>query len=116
MFRYSTDLQPDASLSASEKEALMGIVVRVEVGKTGSVEHWMHLADEILLRSFIECASKFAADNGLDYPDNGPIFVNGKMRPWAGTNGNRFPDFTLFEGNKPSNVLDKLYDLDNVHY
>ena len=105
MFRYSTDLQPDDSLSASEKEALTGIVVRVEVGKTGSVEHWMNLGAQLITRSFIECASKCAADNGLDYPDEGPIFVNGKMRPWAGTNGNRFPDFTLFEGNKPCLLL-----------
>ena len=103
-FRYATDLQPDASLSASEREALMGMIVRVDCGKTGSVEHWFNLIDTIITKAFVTNTSKYAEDNGYAYPDDGPIFVNsradknGTLRPWAGTNGNRFPDFTLFEG------------------
>ena len=82
----------------------MGIVVRVDCGKTGYVEHWLNMADTIHIKAFIDGASKFAEDNGYSYPDDGPIFVNsradkdGKLKPWAGTNGNRFPDFALFEG------------------
>ena len=42
-FRYSTDIQPDANLSNSEREALMGIVVHIDTGKTGAVEIWLIL-------------------------------------------------------------------------
>ena len=104
LYRYSTDFQPGDDLSDSEKEALMGIVVRVDSGKTGAVEIWLNLVDQILIKAYMECVSKYAEEKGYEYPDDGPIFVNQrpdenrKLRRWAGTNGNRFPNFSLFEG------------------
>ena len=110
MFRYSTDIQPDANLSASERDALMGIVVQVDVGKTGAVEIWLNLVDQILIKSYIECVSKYAEDKGFTYSNDGPIFVNQRadknqiLRKWAGENGNRFPNFSLFEGKSYSEL------------
>ena len=85
-------------MSVSAREALTGIVVHVDVGKTGSVEIWLNLVDQILIKAYIQCASKYAEEKGLEYPDEGPIFVNQYMKIWAGENLKRFPKFTLFEG------------------
>ena len=97
-FRYSTDIHPDANLSDSERDALMGIVVHIDTGKTGAVEIWLNLVDQILIKSYMECVSKYAEDKGKPYPDNGPLFVNQKLKIWAGDNLKRFPNFSLFEG------------------
>ena len=98
IFRYSTDIQPDANMSESEREALMGIVVRIDTGKTGAVEVWLNLVDQILIKAYMECASKYAEDKGKAYPHNSPIFVNQNLKIWAGDSLKRFPNFSLFEG------------------
>ena len=83
---------------------MMGIVVRVDTGKTGHVEHWLHMWDQMALKAYIECTAKYAEEKGYGYPDDGPIFVNqkpdenGNLKPWAGKDGKRAPKFTLFEG------------------
>ena len=78
-----------------EKKSLQGFIVNIKAhknAKQGETKLWLSRADILRIELFRAIAEKYANHNNLEYPINGPVFVNENLKEWV-CDGTRTPRF-----------------------